>query len=160
MAKVGNNKAVFFTYTVTDEAGNILEQVGLPVGYIHGLESGLLEKVENALVGHEAGEILDITIRPEDGFGARDPDLVIVDAVENVPAEYREIGAEAQFQNENGDKKTFVVTDVSDGKVTLDGNHPYAGKTRIFIVTITEVRDATPDEINSGSPEELPRTVH
>jgi FKBP-type peptidyl-prolyl cis-trans isomerase SlyD len=160
MAKVEKNKAVFITYTLTEENGAVLERNDLPVGYIHGADSGLLDKVEKELEGHVAGDRLKITVRPEDGVGDPDPNLVFVDVIKNVPPEYRHVGAEAQFNNDEGEVKTFVVTDISDGKITLDGNHPFAGKTMVFDVTITEVRDATPDEISSGSLEDMTQTVH
>ena len=160
MAKVENNKAVFITYTLTDEDGNVLERNDLPVGYVHGTDSGLLDKVEKELEGHVAGDKLEIKVRPEDGVGYPDPNLVFVDVIKNVPPEYRHIGAQAQFNNDEGETKTFVVTDISNGKVTLDGNHPFAGKTMVFAVTITEVRDATADEISTGSLEDTTQTVH
>ncbi len=160
MSRVEQNKAVFITYTVTDEAGKVLEQNDLPVGYVHGAGSGLLDKVEQALDGRQAGDRLEITIRPEDGFGDPDPSLILTEDIDNVPPEYRRVGAEAQFQNEAGDVKTFVVTDVSDSKVTLDGNHPFAGKTLVFTVKIVEVRDATPDEIQSGRLDGMMQKLH
>ena len=47
--RVGKHKAVFFTYSITDDQGNMLEQNDLPMGYIHGAESGIIGKVEAAL---------------------------------------------------------------------------------------------------------------
>jgi len=160
-ARVAKNKAVFFKYLVLDEQGRTLEQSDLPIGYIHGAGSALLDKLERELEGHAAGEVVDVFVTPEEGFGEHDPNLTFTDDLENVPEELRYIGAEAQMQNEAGEVKTFIVTDISNGKLTVDGNHPFAGKNVIFRVTITDVRDASPAEIASGYPEgQTTPTVH
>ena len=159
--RVGKDKAVFFKYLVLDEQGRTLEQSDLPVGYIHGAGSALLDKLEQELEGRASGEVVDVFVTPEDGFGAHDPNLTFTDDLENVPEELRYLGAEAQMQNEDGDVKNFTVTDIANGKLTVDGNHPFAGKNVIFRVTITEVRAATPAEIASGFPEgQVPQTLH
>lgn len=152
-SRVGKNKAVFFKYLVLDEQGHTLEQSDLPVGYIHGAGSALLEKLERELEGRAAGDVVDVYITPDEGFGDHDPNLTFTDDLENVPEELRYIGAEAQMQNEDGEVKTFTVTDISQGKLTVDGNHPFAGKNVVFRVTITDVRAASPDEIAAGYPE-------
>lgn len=157
---VARNKAVFFTYSITDDQGNVLEQNDLPMGYIHGAESGIIGKVEAALEGHKTGDTVEVRLNPEEGFGPRDPALTYTDDLENVPDEYRQLGAEVQFQNEGGEVRTFVVTNIADGKLTLDGNHPFAGKDLIFNVKVTEIRDATEDEIREGRPGNGSSMVH
>jgi len=52
--------------------------------------------------------------------------------------------------NDGGETKTFTVTHIEDGKLTVDGNHPLAGKTAKFYVTVLDIRDATPEEILNG----------
>ena len=54
------------------------------------------------------------------------------------------------MQNESGEVKTFYVTRIEDGKLTVDGNHPMAGKNIIFNIKVVGIRDATPDEISHG----------
>jgi FKBP-type peptidyl-prolyl cis-trans isomerase SlyD len=102
------------------------------------------------------GDILEVAISPEEGFGPHDPAMTFTDDIENVPPQFREIGAQVEMQNEDGEVKTFMVSRIEDGKLTVDGNHPFAGKNITFIVKVTEVRDATPDEINSGRLDEQP----
>jgi FKBP-type peptidyl-prolyl cis-trans isomerase SlyD len=75
---------------------------------------------------------------------------MFTDAIENVPPPYRRIGAEAMFQNEAGETKTMIVTKIENGEITLDGNHPFAGKDLVFRVTIIDVRDATAQEKQTG----------
>jgi FKBP-type peptidyl-prolyl cis-trans isomerase SlyD len=159
--RVAKNKAVYFTYLIKDESGTVLEQSDMPVGYIHGAGGALLEKLERALEGCRAGDKIEVLITPDEGFGEHDPALTFTDDIDNVPPEIRHIGAEAQFQNESGEVKTFIVTKIENGKLTVDGNHPFAGKDVIYKVKVTEVRDASPQEIASGYPEgQTPPSLH
>lgn len=148
--KVSRNKIVSLTYTVTDEQGGLLERVDLPVTYMQGRDSGLFEQIEEALEGKQVGDLVSVTLSPEDGFGERDPSMTFSDAIENVPPDYRYVGAQAEFVNEQGDAVTMVVTHVDERSVTLDGNHPFAGKVVTFHVTITEIREPTPQEMLDG----------
>jgi len=110
--RVECNKAVYFTYSIRNESGEILEQSDLPIGYVHGTKSGLVEKVEMALEGMAAGETVEVPVSPEEGFGPSDPDLTYTDDIVNVPPEYHRIGAEVQFQNDQGTVKTFLVSSI------------------------------------------------
>ncbi len=140
-------KYVSLTYSIADDAGNILEQTDLPVGYIHGGHTELIGGMDAAVSGKCAGDQVDLLLSPEDGFGPHDPDLTFTDSIDNVPPEFRFVGAEVQMQNAQGDVKTFVVTQIGGGSLTVDGNHPLAGKVLKVHVRIQEVRDPTPDEL-------------
>jgi FKBP-type peptidyl-prolyl cis-trans isomerase SlyD len=154
--KVARDKVVYITYQITDTAGGVLEQIDIPVGYVHGGRSDLFPQIERKLEGLAVGESVKVTLSPDEAFGQSNPDLTFTDAIENVPPEFRRVGAEATFQNERGETRTMTVTGVADGQVTLDGNHPLAGKTITFRVTVADIRDATPAEIASGTPEGNP----
>jgi FKBP-type peptidyl-prolyl cis-trans isomerase SlyD len=56
--------------------------------------------------------------------------------------------------NESGETKTFFVTEIKNGKLTVDGNHPLAGKAITFHVEVKSIRDATAEEIRNGRPDE------
>jgi len=149
--KITRNKTVQFTYTITDDSGNVVEQVDMPVQYVHGASSmGLIERVERAMEGHVSGDSLEVELSPSEGFGEIDPDLSFTDDVENVPPQFRKVGAQVEMANDAGDTKTFIVSKIEGDKLTVDGNHPLAGKTATFKVKILEVRDATADEIRNG----------
>jgi len=150
-------KYVSLTYSITDQAGNILEQTDLPVGYIHGGQTELIGGIDAAVSGKCAGDQVDLVLGPGDGFGPHDPDLTFTDAIDNVPPEFRFLGAEVQMQNDQGDVKTFYVTRIGGGTLTVDGNHPLAGKALRVHVRIREVRDPTADELSQdGSPTAFP----
>ena len=160
VSQVTKNKAVYFTYAIMDETGEILEQSDLPMSYVHGSDSGLIEKVEQALDGCAENDSVEVKVSAEEGYGQHNPDLTYTDDLENVPAEYHKIGAEVQFQNDGGEVKIFTVSKIENGKLTVDGNHPFAGKDLVFRITVTEVRDATQEEIESGKPTGQPYSIH
>ncbi|MCP4993312.1 MAG: peptidylprolyl isomerase [Gammaproteobacteria bacterium] len=140
-------KFVSLTYTIVDEAGNLMEQNDIPQSYIHGGETELIGGMDKAVAGKSVGDEVEMTISPDDGFGPHDPDLTFTDDLANVPPEFRHIGAEVQMGNDQGEAKTFYVTKIEDGKLTVDGNHPMAGKNLIVKVKILTVRDATPEDM-------------
>ena len=72
------------------------------------------------------------------------------DKLENVPPEYHKVGAEASFKSEEGQELKMKVVSVENGEVFLDGNHPFAGKTMTFKITVKAIRDATEEEANTG----------
>ena len=151
--RVTKDQVVHITYRITDQDGTVMEQVDLPVGYVHGGQSNLFPQIEQRLDGLSVGDAVEVTLSPDQAFGQPDPELIVSDVIENVPPEYRRLGAEAMFQNDKGETVTMTVVRIEDGKVTLDGNHAMAGKTITFRVTVAEVRDATPEEIARGLPE-------
>ncbi|KAB2321376.1 peptidylprolyl isomerase [Betaproteobacteria bacterium SCN1] len=156
MATVTRNKLVFITYSILDARGMVVEQHDIPVGYVHGANSGILPAIEQAVNGRAVGERVEIALSPEEGYGERDESLVYVEAVDNVPPEFRRVGAEVLFQNEAGDTKAFYVTAIEDGKLTLDGNPSLAGQSVTCLVNVVDIRDATPEEIRNGRPLDVP----
>ena len=146
------NKVVSLTYVIRKQDGEIFEYTDLPVAYVHGAGSRLFHKIEQALEGRRVGEKVNVTLAPEEGFGAHDPGLTFTDDLENVPEQFRHVGAQLQAQNSRGEELTFVVTHVGEKHVTVDANHPLAGQTVNFEVTVAQIRDATPDEVRSGDP--------
>ena len=150
MERIGKHKAVTLTYRIIDSEGQTVEQNDLPIGYVHGCDSGLFPKVEQALDGCVSGDSTEVTLNPDEGFGARDPDLTFTDDIDNVPEQFQRIGAEVEMTNDRNESRTFHVTEISDGRLTVDGNHPLAGQTVVFHVQVHEVRNATPQEIAAG----------
>lgn len=148
--RIKKDKYVSLTYTITDEAGEILERLDLPVNFIQGRDRQVIEKITQALEGHVVGDTVSIALTPAEGFGETQPELMFTDDLENVPAQFHSIGAEVQFQNDRGEMKTFRVSKIENGKLTVDGNHPLAGKNITYNISILEVRDATIEELSNG----------
>ncbi len=145
---------VSFTYSISDEQGNEVEKTDIPLDYMHGAtNSQMFPKVEAALEGKAIGDEVSVTLSPEEGFGQSDPSLHFTDKLENVPMEFRYVGARPVFQNDLGEKMEFVVTTIDKGKITLDGNHPFAGQSVTFHIKIEAIREATEAEISSNQPQ-------
>ena len=144
-------KFVSLTYAIVEDGGDILEQNDVPVNYIYGGDQELIGGMDSAVKGKKAGDVVELLVSPDDGFGQHDPSLTFTDDLHNVPAEFHKLGAEVQMQNESGDLKSFYVTKIADGKLTVDGNHPLAGKMLRVRVVVQEVRDATPNDYPQGS---------
>ena len=147
---ITKNKFVSLTYTITDDEDNILERIDMPIQYIQGAKSQVIETIEIALEGHKVGDMVHVPLSPEEGFGAHQEELTFSDDIDNVPPQFHSIGAEVEFKNDNGESKVFRVTEITDGKLTVDGNHPFAGKDIIYNITVKEVRDATDSELKNG----------
>lgn len=148
--KITENKFVSLTYTITDDDDNILERIDMPIQYIQGINTQVIEKIETALEGHQVGDMVQVTLSPEEGFGAHQPELTFSDDINNVPPQFHNIGAEVEFQDDRGESKIFRVTRIEDGMLTVDGNHPFAGKTITYNINVEEVRDATADELKKS----------
>ena len=117
--------------------------------YLHG-HAGIFPLVEKALDGKAVGEECKVRLTPADAFGEYDAELVRVEAREQFPAE---LTVGMQFQGESskqGEVIVYTVTDIADGKVVVDGNHPLAGQTLNFACTIAAVRAATQEELSHG----------
>ena len=112
--------------------------------YLHGGYGGLLPGLEQAVEGKAPGETVAVQLEPEDAFGEYDADLLRLE-----PAERYGEGIAAGMEVEE-DGSLYLVTDVADGKVVLDGTHPLAGMALRFVLEVLAVRIAKPEEIAQG----------
>jgi len=149
--KVARDKLVQFTYYITDDTGETVERIDLPMSCVFMRHNRLYDPVEAVMLGASAGEEVSATLLPSDtAWGEFDPSLTFTDSIDNAPPEFRQIGAEVPFENANGETKTFRVSKIDDKTITLDANHPFAGKVMQFFVKILSVRDATGQELVKG----------
>ena len=144
---ISTNKFVELTYRIVDKSnGEVIEQVEDPLGYVQGDNTLLFNQVTKELEGRSVGDEVEILLKAEEAFGPKIQELIFTDDINNVPLEYRYIGATVTMQNDKGG----TVSNIEDGKLTIDGNHPLAGKDIIFYVEVLSIRDATADEIIEG----------
>ena len=153
MNTIQNHKVVTITYSILNSQQTVIEQHDMPVSYLHGGQLSLLPGIENALAGHQVGDRVEIRLAPEEALGLRDESLVLIDDISNVPPEYRHLGAKVEFYNGRGETKAFYVTNIENGKLTMDGNPPLAGQSVTWIINVINIRDASPNEIRLGIPE-------
>ncbi len=148
--KIAKNTVVTVQYKLSDAQGNLIEEGHEPMVYLHGDYENTLPKIEEALEGKEAGYNTTIQVEPDDAFGEYDPNLVKVEVRSNLPTPL-EVGMQFEGSPDESDDEDetmiFTVTDIADDKVVLDGNHPLAGMALRFTLTVSEVREATDEEI-------------
>jgi FKBP-type peptidyl-prolyl cis-trans isomerase SlyD len=148
---ITNNTVVSITYTITDDQGEMLGSNDIPTTFIYGRDKQVIEKIEQALKGHKAGDTVHVVLSPDEGFGPYQPELTYTDDISNVPDQYHHIGAEVEFRNDQGHSRLFRVTGIEGDKLTVDGNHPFAGMTVTYNISVKQVRNATAEELKDGS---------
>lgn len=147
---IAMNTVVSITYELRDSDGNVLEASADPVSYLHGGYDGIFPRVEEELHGKKVGDSVELGLEPADAFGDYDEELVQIEPQSAFPGEKVEIGMQFEGEDPTGDVVLYTVTDVADGKVVVDGNHPWAGEKVSFKCTVTGIRPATKEEINHG----------
>ena len=149
--RVEKDKFVEFTYFIDDGSGNTLERSYTPMSCIFLKHNRLYESIEKLMEGCVVGDEVSALIDPEEGgWGIPDPSFIITQKLSDAPEKYHKVGAEVAFRNEQGATKNFTVIRIDGDTLTLDGNHPFAGKTMKFHVKIMFIRDATEQEISDG----------
>ena len=150
--QIGKNSVVTLNYRLSDTDGKVLEESQQAVSYLHGGYHGIFPQVEEALEGRNTGYQCQVRLNPEDAFGEYDADLVRVEPRNLFPSNVS-VGMqfEGQAEDDGEDEFTlYTVTDVTDEKVIVDGNHPLADKVLDFTCTVIEVRAATSEELTHG----------
>lgn len=121
-----------------------------PLVYLHGHDE-VIPGLEKALEGKKPGDSLKATIPPEDGYGDYDPDAVDEVPRADIPAElHLEAGGIVEATDEDGFDVEFLVKEIKGDTVVVDFNHPMAGKTLYYELTVREVRAATAEELEHG----------
>jgi len=127
-AKMGDRVRVHFTARLLD--GTIVSTTAdeEPLEFTIG-EGEIIPGLERAAIGMNPGESKTIQIPADQAFGPHHPEMVVVMDRRRFPAEWQlEVGRELQFRKEDGDVVRFFITNLSETEVTLDANHPLAGK--------------------------------
>ena len=149
---IKQNSVVTMHYELKDAQGEILDssEGQDPLTYLHGA-GNIIVGLEEQLVGKATGDNVSAVVSPEKGYGEPVDALIQVVPKEAFGAEVDniEVGMRFQAETEQG-PVPVVVTAVDDANVTVDGNHPLAGKELHFNVTISDVRDASQEEIDHG----------
>ncbi|MBY4676288.1 FKBP-type peptidyl-prolyl cis-trans isomerase [Marinobacterium arenosum] len=149
--QISDNKVVTIHYTLTNTDGAVIDSSvsAEPLAYLHGA-GNIVVGLESALAGKAAGDKLDVTVSPEEGYGEKHDELVQKVPTENFSGiETVEVGMQFMAEAPWGQQPVTVIK-VEDDGITIDGNHPLAGETLQFAVEVVEVRDATQEEIEHG----------
>lgn len=153
MLLIAKNTVVTLTYDIIDSDGEAIE-TSATLAYLHGGYAGIFPKVEDALTGKTVGGTLTLTLEPEDAFGVYDENLIRMEPAAVFP---KDVVVGTQFEGlPDGDDDDrwiiYTVTDIADGQVVVDGNHPLAGERLFFKCTVADVREASAEEITHGHP--------
>ena len=151
--KIAENKVVTIAYVLRSDDGTIIDSSaeGEPLNYLHGAQN-IVPGLEEKLEGTSIGESLKVTVSPEKGYGPRigEPQEVSRSLFPE-DAELRE-GVHVVAHDDQGRQIPFFIVGLTDETVTIDPNHPLAGETLHFEVTVEALRDATLEEISHGHP--------
>ena len=155
--KIQNNSAVSFHYKLTNDDGIKIDssEGQEPLGYLHGA-GNIIPGLEQALEGKTTGDAFTVSVAAVVGYGEVQKELI-----QEVPKEAFqgidtiEVGMQFEAQTAQGGTVQVTVTAVTDDLVTVDGNHPLAGKNLNFDVSIEDVREATEEEIAQGHVQSL-----
>lgn len=149
--QIAQNTVVAFHYTLTNEAGEVLDssEGREPLTYLHGA-GNIIPGLEKQLEGRSAGDKLQANVSPEEGYGEVQPQLVQEVSRESFQGvDSIEPGMQFQAQTDGG-PLMVTITKVEGDTVTVDGNHPLAGQALNFDVEIAEVREASEEEAEHG----------
>ena len=149
---IAENSVVSIEYELVEAGGSDIidsNKGQAPLEFITG-KGHIIPGLEKELIKMEKGESADIKVDSTDAYGEINPE-----AVDTVPAEQfagidLAVGMQLYGQSENGESVTVTVKEFNDENVTIDYNHPLAGRDLMFSVSIVDVREATEDEISSG----------
>ncbi|MGZ5209226.1 MAG: FKBP-type peptidyl-prolyl cis-trans isomerase [Sulfuricurvum sp.] len=140
---------VTIDYHINDTEGNLLHEEEESLNYLHSGYGHIFKAVEDALEGKKAGDTFRVVLTSEQAFGKYDPELVITEDISELP-EGLSVGMEIDgFMDEDSEDVTiYMVTEIEDDQVTLDGNHPLAGMDLVFEGTVLDVHKASEEEIH------------
>lgn len=144
-------KVVSIHYTLTGDDGAVIDssEGREPLTYLHGAKN-IVPGLERALEGKTPGEDIAVTVPPEEGYGQRNDELVQPVPKSNFPDGVDpQLGMQFQAQTAAGPRLVKVV-EVEEETVIIDANHPLAGKLLNFNVSVVDIRDATPEELQHG----------
>lgn len=148
--QISKNSVVTLNYTMFDDQGTVIDKNHQPIVYLHGGYDNILPAVEAALDGQVVGQVVSVSMGPDEAFGEFDPSLVHEEDVGLFPPDL-EVGMMFETRDPETDETAqYRVTAIDAGMVTVDGNHPLAGMSVRFDAEILEVRAATEEEIAHG----------
>lgn len=149
--QIGERTVATFHYTLTDAAGKVIDSSDgrAPLSYLHGA-GNIVPGLEKQMSGKQQGDVFNVVVDPEEGYGMPNPAMVQVvprEALQGV--ETLEVGMEFQADTPQG-PMSVAISKIDGDQVTVDGNHPLAGQPLHFSIEVTDVRDASLEELTHG----------
>lgn len=144
-------RVIGFHYTLRDEDGDVLDssEGTEPLYYLEGQQQ-IIPGLERELASLSVGDKRTIEVKASDAYGDIDPGLIArVNRSQFPPDADLEIGERFMISDEE-DAPVFTIVEVDDDEVTIDGNHPMAGKDLFFEIEMVGIREATSEELAHG----------
>jgi FKBP-type peptidyl-prolyl cis-trans isomerase SlyD len=138
-------------YELTVE-GEVIDysEPGEPLEFIQGYEN-IIPGLETAIEGMKVDESKEVFVKAADAYGEFDPEGYVEVPKAEFPEEIpMEVGTEISVTNDDGEEMAAFIEEVSLETITLNFNHPLAGKDLNFKVKITAIREATAEEKEHG----------
>lgn len=147
-ADVRAGRVITLDFVLKNHAGEVMDSSASsgPMRYLQG--SGVLDGLEKAIEGLEAGGHVNVTLPPGEAFGDRDEGRILSVPVDRLPPDVV-AGDVLSAHDAHGRPLSFTVLEVANGEARLDGNHPLAGQAVTFDLTVTKVESALPEELES-----------
>jgi FKBP-type peptidyl-prolyl cis-trans isomerase SlyD len=147
---IENGAVVGIDYRLTVADGTEVDSTAGrgPMEYLHG-HRNIIPGLEQELEGHEVGDNVDVTVSPDQGYGEHDPERIVQVSQDQLGFE-PEVGAVVSAKLPDGREQHLLIAEIEGDTVTLDGNHPLAGQTLRFEVSVVSIRDATQEELANG----------
>jgi len=149
--QIAEKTVVQIHYTLTNEGGEVMDssEGQEPLAFLCGAQN-IIPGLENALLGKQAGDKLDVRVEPSEGYGEVHEEMIQKVPQENFAGvDTVEVGMQFMAQAPWGEQPVTVIKVEEDG-ITLDGNHPMAGQVLNFSVEVVEVRAASDEEVEHG----------
>jgi len=150
--KIANGSVVGIDYSLHLGDGNVVDSSapGDPLTYLHG-EGQIVPGLESALEGLDIGDRKQVVVSPAEGYGEHDAHGIQEVPKGAFPPDFEpKAGTELTAEGPQGEPVPFVIREVRPETILIDLNHPLAGKTLHFDVTVREVRAATEEERAHG----------
>ncbi len=149
--QVADNMAVSIHYTLTDDKGQELDSSvnSEPLEYLHG-KGNIIPGLESSLSGKSVGDKFTVRVEAENAYGERHDEMVQViprSMFEGV--DQLEVGMQFHADVSSGPGVVTII-DIDGDDITIDGNHPLAGEALTFDVEVTNIREASNDELEHG----------
>ncbi|MFC2033851.1 peptidylprolyl isomerase [Chloroflexota bacterium] len=139
MAKDGNTVKVHYTGTLEDGITFDTSREREPLEFTIG-EGNLIPGFEEAVKGMKIGQVKTVTIPSDEAYGPPREEMIIKIGREQLPENLNPtVGQQLQMQQPNGTATVVIITDVAENEITIDANHPLAGKNLIFEIELMEI---------------------
>jgi FKBP-type peptidyl-prolyl cis-trans isomerase SlyD len=154
---IEDNKIVQIDYVLRSDLGAILERSGEPpFTYLHGA-GHIVPGLESMLAGLSVGDSRVIVVEPAGAYGDRDPQAIFGVPRSAFPEGLElKVGASFTGHDEEGHAVPVTILEIDNDSVLVDANHPLAGERLHYHIKVRGIRDATPEELAAGEPNESP----